>query len=156
MISNTIDTLLSRSETATKPTFPTQAKTSMGTPPRRVLLVDDDEAILETVRCALLDRGYQVVVARDGAEALACAERDAPDLILLDLVMPKRSGLTVLDRLSRQPGAPPVIMMTANEAQKQRDFAISRGVTAYISKPFEMEHLLSEVEAALQAQPTKR
>ncbi|MEX2288074.1 MAG: response regulator [Planctomycetaceae bacterium] len=124
----------------------------MGNPPRRVLLVDDDEAILESVRCALLERGYQVVVARDGAEALACAERDAPDLILLDVVMPKRSGLTVLDRLrSRQSGAPPVIMMTANEAQKQRDFATSRGVAAFISKPFEMEHLLAAVDAALQA-----
>ena len=124
---------------------------SMNQQPHRVLLVDDDESILESVRCALAERGYEVLVARDGAEALARAERDAPDLIVLDLVMPKRSGLTVLDRLrARNTTSPRIIMLTANDEARHRDFALSRGVTAFLAKPFEMEELLTEVDAVFE------
>ncbi len=66
---------------------------------KRVLLVDDDPELVESVRIALMSRGYEVLVACDGAEALARVERDRPDLMVLDLVMPRRSGLTVLDRM---------------------------------------------------------
>ena len=128
---------------------------SMNQQLHRVLLVDDDESILESVRCALVDRGYEVLVARDGSEALARAERDAPELIVLDLVMPRRSGLTVLDRLrSGNTSSPHIIMLTANDEPRHRDFALSRGVAAFLAKPFAMEDLLTEVDAVFEEKLT--
>lgn len=117
---------------------------------KRVLLVEDDEEILQTVQIALEKQGYDVLVARDGTEGLVRAERDAPDLIILDLIMPRRSGFTVLDRLHRSPfRAPRIIMLTANAEARYRRFAESHGADAFLPKPFEMSHLLREVETLL-------
>lgn len=122
----------------------------MSAPVKRVLLVDDDEGILSSLQCALEHRGYAVIVARDGAEALARIERDTPDLVVLDVVMPRRSGLMVLDRLHRSHrGAPPVILLTGNDEARHREFAASRGVAAFLAKPFEMNELLSAVDTQL-------
>ena len=121
-------------------------------PKKRILLVDDDEEIVETVKLALQDHGYDVLVARDGSEGLMRAERDAPDLIILDMIMPKRSGFSVLDHIrKRHASSPRIIMLTGNEEQRYRDFAASRGVDAFLAKPFEMPQLLEEVESLLQA-----
>jgi DNA-binding response OmpR family regulator len=119
---------------------------------KRVLLVDDDPELLESVRIALMMRGYEVLTACDGAEALARVERDRPDLMVLDLVMPRRSGLTVLDRMHRTAmRSTPIIMMTANEEERHRDAAKLRGVSVFLSKPFAIEQLISEVETILNA-----
>jgi len=69
--------------------------------PKRILLVDDDTEIIESLRYALRAKGYDVLVARDGNQGLALAERDDPDLMILDMMMPKRSGFLVLERLHR-------------------------------------------------------
>jgi DNA-binding response OmpR family regulator len=117
---------------------------------KRVLLVDDDPELLESVRIALMMRGYEVLTACDGAEALARVERDRPDLMVLDLVMPRRSGLTVLDRMHRTAmRSTPIIMMTANDEERHRDAAKLRGVSVFLSKPFAIEQLLSEVDTIL-------
>jgi DNA-binding response OmpR family regulator len=119
---------------------------------KRVLLVDDDPELLESVRVALMMRGYEVLTACDGAEALARVERDRPDLMVLDLVMPRRSGLTVLDRMHRTAmRSTPIIMMTATDEERHRDAAKLRGVSVFLSKPFAIEQLLSEVETILKA-----
>jgi len=119
---------------------------------KRVLLVDDDPELLESVRVALVMRGYEVLTACDGAEALARVERDRPDLMVLDLVMPRRSGLTVLDRMHRTAmRSTPIIMMTGNDEERHRDAAKLRGVSVFLSKPFAIEQLLSEVETILNA-----
>jgi two-component system alkaline phosphatase synthesis response regulator PhoP len=119
---------------------------------KRILLVDDDELILESLKSALEDRGYEVFLARDGSEALMRAERDAPDLIVLDVIMPIRSGYSVLDHLHRnRTHTPPVIMMTANEDERLRGYAESRGANAFLQKPFEISQLLSKVETLLNA-----
>lgn len=119
---------------------------------KRVLLVDDDPELLESVRVALTMRGYEVLTACDGAEALARVERDKPDLMVLDLVMPRRSGLTVLDRIHRTAmRSTPIIMMTATDEQRHRDAAKLRGVSVFLSKPFAIEQLLSEVDTILNA-----
>lgn len=117
---------------------------------KRILIVDDDATIIEVVDCALRERGFEVLIARDGDEALKRAERDAPDLILLDLVMPKRSGMTVLERLKRdRPGAPPIIMLTARDEERHREFAKSLGVSAYLNKPFDIDTLINTVETLI-------
>jgi|SRR5580698_3060676 DNA-binding response OmpR family regulator len=119
---------------------------------KRVLLVDDDPELLESVRIALMLRGYEVLTACDGAEALARAERDRPDLMVLDLVMPRRSGLTVLDRMRCTAlRSTPIIMMTATDEERHRDAAKLRGVSVFLSKPFAIEQLLTEVDTILNA-----
>jgi DNA-binding response OmpR family regulator len=119
---------------------------------KRVLLVDDDPELLESVRIALTMRGYEVLTACDGAEALARVERDRPDLLVLDLVMPRRSGLTVLDRMRcTAMRSTPIIMMTATDEERHRDAAKLRGVSVFLSKPFAIEQLLTEVDTILNA-----
>src|SRR5258708_35963241 len=83
--------------------------------PQRILLVDDDHEIIESMRLALESRGYQILVARDGNQGLAMAEREDPDLLILDMMMPTRSGLLVLERLRASRAVPMrVITITAN------------------------------------------
>lgn len=119
---------------------------------KRVLLVDDDEQVLESLGCVLQQHGFEVLVARDGAEGLMRAERDAPDLIVLDVVMPRRSGIQVLNRLRRRPlHSPRIILMTANDEQRHRDFAESKGVDAFIPKPFDIGQMVLKVELLLEA-----
>jgi CheY-like chemotaxis protein len=117
---------------------------------KRVLLVDDDPAIIESVRAALMMRGYEVLVAWDGAEALSRVERDRPDLLVLDLVMPRRSGLMVLERMHRTGmRSTPIIMMTGTDEHRHRETAEQRGVSVFLAKPFEIERLLEEVDTIL-------
>lgn len=117
---------------------------------KKILVVDDDQEILTGVRIALESRGYRVVVAHDGNEALTKAESERPDLIILDMMMPKRSGFLVMEKLQRSATTPPpMIMITANEGKRHEQYAELLGAVAYIRKPFAMERLLDSVEAAL-------
>ena len=74
---------------------------------KRVLIVDDDAEIIESLRLALEASGYAVLIARDGNQGLAITERDDPDLVILDMMMPKRSGFLVLEKLHRTREKPP-------------------------------------------------
>jgi len=117
---------------------------------KRILLVDDDAEIIESLRLALEAQDYQVLVARDGNQGLALIERESPDLIILDMMMPKRSGFLVMEKLQRSATTPPpMIMITANEGKRHEQYAELLGAVAYIRKPFAMERLLESVEAAL-------
>jgi two-component system response regulator MprA len=115
-----------------------------------VLVIDDDRSILEVVEFALSERGYEVLLADDGAEGLARVERDRPDLIILDMVMPRRSGLTVLERL-RQWGTqcPHIIVLSASDHPKQRDYAMSCGADAVLSKPIDIDIVADHVDSLL-------
>ena len=116
----------------------------------RVLIVDDDPDIVESVRFALEGKGYTVLVARDGNQGLAMAEREDPDLVILDMMMPKRSGFLVMDKLRRsQRPAIKIIMITANEGNRHKAYAEMLGVNEYIRKPFNMDRLLDAVERVL-------
>lgn len=114
---------------------------------KTILLVDDDTEIVETMRFALESKGYRVLVARDGNQGLALAERDDPDLIVLDMMMPKRSGFLVLEKLRQTHKVPTkVIMVTGNEGNRHKAYAEMLGVDDYIRKPFPMDRLLGAVE----------
>jgi len=126
----------------------------------RVLLVDDDYEILEAMRLALDAKGYDVLTARDGNEGLKKAEQERPDLMIIDMMMPKRSGFLVLEKLVKKPspGSPitegaeqeiPVIMITANEGKRHKEYAKMLGVRDYIHKPFAMDELLQAVKQVL-------
>lgn len=117
---------------------------------RKVLLVDDDAEIVETVSYALESAGYEVVVARDGNQGLALAERENPNLMILDMMMPKRSGFLVLEKLRRDFDLPiPVVMITGNEGSRHQAYAELLGVSEYIRKPFSMDRLLDAVARLL-------
>ena len=114
--------------------------------PRTILLVDDDADILSAMRTVLERRGYRVVTAGDGNAGLAAAEREGPDLVVVDMMMPKKSGFLVLEKVKSRPGgAPPVIMITANEGSRHRAYAEALGADDYIRKPFAMDRLLESV-----------
>ena len=118
--------------------------------PKRILLVDDDAEIIEAMRYALEGRGFQVLIARDGNQGLAMAEREDPDLVILDMMMPKRSGFLVLEKLRRSRPVPVrIIMVTANEGSRHKAYAEMLGVDDYIRKPFAMDRLLDTVERLL-------
>ncbi len=113
---------------------------------KKVLLVDDDQEIVESMRLALQAKGYETIIARDGNQGLALAEREDPDLVILDMMMPKRSGFLVLERLRRTRPVPlRIIMITANEGSRHKAYAEMLGVDDYIRKPFAMDRLLSSV-----------
>jgi DNA-binding response OmpR family regulator len=117
---------------------------------KRVLLVDDDAEIVESMRTVLESRGYEILVARDGNQGLVMAEKEEPDLVVLDMMMPKRSGFLVLEKLRRGRSSPMrVIMITANEGSRHKAYAEMLGVDDYIRKPFAMDRLLESVQRLL-------
>ncbi len=119
---------------------------------KTILLVDDDRDILATMVAALEDLGADIYTAADGHEALTQAEAHAPDVVILDQMLPKRSGLLVLEKLCRgkKPTDPPqVIMITGNTGHRHKAYAESLGVSAYLNKPFRMERLLDQVKKLL-------
>ena len=113
----------------------------------QILLVDDDHEILESMRVALEANGYSVTTARDGNQGLALAERQNFDLLILDMMMPKRSGFLMLETLRLSQRVPPrVIMITANEGTRHQEYAEHLGVDAYLRKPFDIDVLLQMIE----------
>ena len=136
--------------------IPSRASTSAAEAPvgaaggKRILLVDDDPEIVDSMRTVLESRGYEILVARDGNQGLAMAETDGPDLVVLDMMMPKRSGFLVLEKLRRSNQSPVrVIMITANEGSRHKAYAEMLGVDDYIRKPFAMDRLLESVDRLL-------
>lgn len=122
----------------------------MATGSRTILLVDDDTEIIETMRTVLESRGFRVMVARDGNAGLSVAERENPDLIVLDMMMPKKSGFLVLEKLKNRPGGLiPTIMITGNEGSRHRAYAEFLGVKDYLRKPFAMEKLVRSIDNVL-------
>lgn len=117
-----------------------------------VLLVDDDAEIRTSVALALGNRGYDVSTARDGNEGLALLERNEASVVILDMMMPRQSGLRVLERIRERDQAragsrsTPVIVITANAADRHRSHAELLGVKAYLHKPFEVAKLIEIVE----------
>jgi DNA-binding response OmpR family regulator len=117
---------------------------------QRVLIVDDDQEIVESVRFALEANDFDVLIARDGNQGLAMAEKEDPDLVILDMMMPKRSGFLVLEKLRRTRPVPlRVIMITANEGSRHKAYAEMLGVDDYIRKPFAMDRLMESVKRLL-------
>lgn len=119
---------------------------------KKILIVDDDMEIIESVKYAMEGEGYQVIIARDGNQGLALAERESPDLMILDMMMPKRSGFLVLEKLRRVRDEPlPVIMITGNEGSRHKAYAELLGVSDYIRKPFAMDRLIAAVSNLLKS-----
>ncbi|MGO4002087.1 MULTISPECIES: response regulator [Pseudomonas] len=113
-----------------------------------LLIVDDDLEVLDLLRKFFVQQGYVVDVATDGVALWAALERQMPDLIILDLMMPGENGLTLCQRL-RQQHSMPVIMLTAMGELSDRVVGLEMGADDYVSKPFDARELLARVRAVL-------
>lgn len=119
---------------------------------KTVLIVDDDQDILTAIQQAIESNGASCQTASDGNQAVEMAEREKPDLIILDAMLPKRSGFLVMEKLrtSMTPAdRPKVIMITGNPGKRHQEWATSLGANAFINKPFRMEKLIQTVTELL-------
>jgi DNA-binding response OmpR family regulator len=114
----------------------------------RILLVDDEQAIVEPLRYHLEREGYRVIVAHDGEAALSEAREEGPDLIVLDLMLPKLDGWEVC-RILRRESTTPIIMLTARDEETSKVLGLNLGADDYITKPFSFQELLARVRALL-------
>ncbi len=120
----------------------------------RVLVVDDDPAIVRTLAINLRARDYQVQVAHDGRTALEILTEESPDLMLLDLGLPDLDGVSVLRRL-RAFSALPVIVLSARHSSDDKVEALDLGANDYVTKPFGVEELMARIRAALRQVPAE-
>lgn len=117
----------------------------------RVLIVDDERDILEAFEAAFLSEDALTLTAADGDEAVRICNDDPPDIVILDMMLPKRSGFLVLERIKGLESSPIVIMVTANEGQRHQAYGESLGVDAYLQKPVPLSLLLDKAVELLDA-----
>src|ERR1051325_7945364 len=120
---------------------------------KTILIVDDDRELVEGLRAVLERQGFKVIQAHDGHQGKQAIYNQRPDLVILDMMMPRMGGYPVLEHFKNKPDAPPIIMITANEGSRHKAYAEYLGVVDYIRKPSAMERLLEAVERGLQAKP---
>jgi len=124
---------------------------------KTILIVDDDMELSDGLRVMLERQGYRVMQARDGQQGKQLIYQHRPDLVILDMMMPRMGGYPVLEHFRDKADAPPIIMITANEGSRHKAYAEYLGVIDYIRKPFAMEKLLEAVARGLagEAPPTE-
>ena len=123
---------------------------------KKVLLVDDDQDILTSMQAAFEPTGAVVELAGNGNKAVEMVEKNAPDLVVLDMMLPGRSGFLVLEKIkARKPrnSKPFVIMITGNQGARHKMYAESLGVSEYLNKPVKMDKLISTAERLLAPPP---
>jgi DNA-binding response OmpR family regulator len=120
---------------------------------KTILVVDDDMELSDGLRVVLERLGHKVYQARDGQQGKQMVYQHKPDLVILDMMMPRMGGYPVLEHFRGKTDTPPIIMITANEGSRHKAYAEYLGVVDYIRKPFAMERLLESVNRAL-SQPS--
>ncbi len=122
---------------------------------KTILVVDDDQELSDGLRAVLEREGYRVFQARDGQQCKQLIYQQHPDLVILDMMMPRMGGYPVLEHFRGKSDTPPIIMITANEGSRHKAYAEYLGVIDYIRKPFAMERLLESVHKGL-GEPAKK
>lgn len=115
----------------------------------RILVVDDDRAVRDSLRRSLAFNGYQVDLAEDGLAALEAVDAQRPDAMVLDVMMPRLDGLEVCRRLRSAGDALPILVLTARDAVSDRVSGLDAGADDYLPKPFALEELLARLRALL-------
>lgn len=115
----------------------------------KILVVDDDAEVRAAIDQALQAEGALTQTCGDGNSAVRICEVDPPQLVVLDMMLPKRSGFLVLEKIKRFEEAPMVVMCTANEGRRHQNYAEALGVDGYLLKPVRMEQLISQCEGLL-------
>ena len=109
----------------------------------KVLIVDDDRDVLESMDAAFQAEGAATQLATDGNEAVRICVEDPPDLVVLDMMLPRRSGFLALEKIKGREDSPLVIMVTANEGKRHQEYARSLGVDDYLLKPVPLHRLIA-------------
>lgn len=123
---------------------------------RFVLIVDDESDIRESVESVFKSEGARTLTCGDGNKAVQICLDQKPDLVILDMMLPGRSGFLVLEKIKGYEDSPVVIMITANEGKRHRSFATGLGADLYLQKPFSMDVLIEKsVELIQQAGEVK-
>lgn len=122
-------------------------------PSRCVLVIEDDPSITLGLRINLEAEGYTVLAAEDGEKGLTLATTDQPDLVILDVMLPKMNGLQVLQAIRRQGLAMPIIMLSARTGEMDKVTGLELGAEDYVAKPFSLAELLARVRAGLRRGP---
>jgi CheY-like chemotaxis protein len=117
-----------------------------------ILLVDDDRELNDGLRSLLEKRGHRVIQAFNGLQAKEVIQQMQPDLMILDMMMPRMGGYPLLEYLHTKTEAPPTIMITAKEGNQHKVYAEYLGVIDYLNKPFAIDHFLKSVEKGLAPQ----
>jgi two-component system, OmpR family, response regulator len=117
--------------------------------PIHVLVVDDEPVLAELVAMALRYEGWTVSMAGDGAAAIACARKEPPDVVVLDVMLPDMSGLDVLRRLRSEIPGLPLLLLTAKDAVEDRIAGLTAGGDDYVTKPFSLEEVVLRLRALL-------
>ena len=115
---------------------------------KTILIVDDEKMIINLLTHHLIREGYNVLTAKDGPEAIDIATSKKPDLILLDVMLPKLDGLTVCKRIKNEMNVP-ILMVTAKDEELDKIVGLELGADDYITKPFEIVEMLARVESVL-------
>lgn len=118
---------------------------------KKILVVDDELDVLEVVRARLVANSYEVITAQDGVEALRICSSQIPDLIILDIMMPRMDGFTTLKEIRKNPAIKdiPVILLSVKEKNKMEDLFHFQDISAYIEKPFDPAVFLKKIRQAL-------
>jgi two-component system alkaline phosphatase synthesis response regulator PhoP len=116
---------------------------------RKVLIVEDDDSMAVALRDGFEYEGYEVVVARDGSEGMKMATGEDPDLIILDVMLPKITGLDICKQLRNDGNDVPIIMLTARGQEVDKVLGLKLGADDYVTKPFSFMELMARVEAVL-------
>jgi DNA-binding response OmpR family regulator len=116
---------------------------------RHVLIVDDDEDILGSIDLVMRAEGAATTTVTDGNAALAMATATRPDAVVLDMMLPRRSGFLVLEKLKEADDAPIVVMVTANQGKRHLAYAKSLGVDGYLVKPISLQRLVDLIAGLL-------
>ncbi len=117
---------------------------------RRILIVDDDEDVLSSIDLAMRAEGADTKTVTDGNAAVSACHAGEPDLVVLDMMLPRRSGFLVLEKIKSEPNPPVVVMITANQGRRHMAYAESLGVDAYLTKPVPLQRLLDTVVTLLE------
>jgi two-component system, OmpR family, response regulator RegX3 len=120
--------------------------------PQTVLVVEDEESFIEALTVGLRREGFEVAVARDGVDALAAFELHKPDLVLLDVMLPRMSGLDVCRQI-RTKSKVPIIMVTAKGAEIDTVVGLEVGADDYVTKPYRLRELVARMRAVLRRSP---
>ncbi len=115
----------------------------------KVLIVDDDSEVRAAIDNALQAEGALTQTCGDGNSAVRICEVDPPDLVVLDMMLPKRSGFLVLEKIKTFEASPHVVMVTANEGKRHQQYAEALGVDGYLLKPVRLERLITLVQDLL-------
>ncbi|QRN95450.1 response regulator transcription factor [Archangium violaceum] len=121
----------------------------MSDKPRRILVVEDDLAILTGLSMNLKFEGYEVLQAQDGRQGLARALDEAPDLLVLDVMMPELNGFEVLKELRQRGRDTPVVVLSAKGSEMDKILGLNLGADDYVAKPFGLQELLARIKAVL-------